>query len=256
MPALRPEATLRNSLDQAGGCAERSNEQDTCPPPRTDFSPGWPQIRLPGWHDRPVVSRSARDLEGQGRAADARPPFGRVGLGRDRRRRGPQRGHRGRLSGQGRASRCSCSSARKHFGGACTIERPFGDDRYLVSPCAYVVGLLDDFASICKLELRRYGYQVTPCDPHLWCGFADGTSYADFADGERTAAYLRENGFAESAITGLDAYYALDRPRPGGAAPRPRPAWRRPGRPLPHPCRAGVDARRRGKIRCARLRGL
>ena len=97
---------------------------------------------------------------------------------------------------------------REQLGGACTIERPFADERYLVSPCAYVVGLLDELV-ISELGLREYGYQVTPCDPHLWCGFADGSSYADFADPARTAAYLRDNGFAESDIAGLDAYYAL-----------------------------------------------
>jgi phytoene dehydrogenase-like protein len=62
---------------------------------------------------------------------------------------------------------------------------------------------------VSELGLRKYGYHVTPCDPHLWCGFRDGTSYADFADGERTVAYLRENGFSASDIAGLDAYYGL-----------------------------------------------
>src|SRR5512147_2624073 len=33
---------------------------------------------------------------------------------------------------------------RDRLGGACTLERPFADPRYLVSPCAYVVGLLDE----------------------------------------------------------------------------------------------------------------
>jgi phytoene dehydrogenase-like protein len=97
---------------------------------------------------------------------------------------------------------------RDQLGGACTIERPFADDRYLVSPCAYVVGLLDELV-VSELGLRNHGYAVTPCDPHLWCGFADGTSYADFADGERTAAHLRTNGFSEADIAGLDAYYGL-----------------------------------------------
>ena len=32
---------------------------------------------------------------------------------------------------------------RERLGGACTLEQPFSDERYLVSPCAYVVGLLD-----------------------------------------------------------------------------------------------------------------
>jgi len=30
---------------------------------------------------------------------------------------------------------------RDQIGGACTLERPFSDDGYVVSPCAYVVGL-------------------------------------------------------------------------------------------------------------------
>ena len=33
---------------------------------------------------------------------------------------------------------------RERLGGACTLERPFADPDYVVSPCAYVVGLLDD----------------------------------------------------------------------------------------------------------------
>ena len=32
---------------------------------------------------------------------------------------------------------------RDQLGGACTLERPFADERYVISPCAYVVGLLD-----------------------------------------------------------------------------------------------------------------
>ena len=97
---------------------------------------------------------------------------------------------------------------RDQLGGACTIERPFADERYLVSPCAYVVGLLDELV-VRELDLRRFGYHVTPCDPHLWCGFADGTSYADFADPNATAAYLQDNGFSSSDIAGLDSYYGL-----------------------------------------------
>ena len=32
---------------------------------------------------------------------------------------------------------------RVRLGGACTLERPFPDERFVVSPCAYVIGLLD-----------------------------------------------------------------------------------------------------------------
>ena len=41
----------------------------------------------------------------------------------------------------------------ERLGGACTLERPFTDERYVVSPCAYVVGLLDRLV-IEELELR------------------------------------------------------------------------------------------------------
>ena len=33
---------------------------------------------------------------------------------------------------------------RERLGGAATLERPFDDQRFVVSPCAYVVGLLDE----------------------------------------------------------------------------------------------------------------
>src|SRR5215203_2231366 len=75
---------------------------------------------------------------------------------------------------------------RERLGGACTLEQPFGDDRYLVSPCAYVVGLLDDLV-VKELELERRGYKVFPAEPSLWCPFADGTSFVQFADAERSA---------------------------------------------------------------------
>ncbi|TMK71918.1 MAG: FAD-dependent oxidoreductase, partial [Actinobacteria bacterium] len=45
---------------------------------------------------------------------------------------------------------------RERLGGACTLERPFSDEGYVISPCAYVVGLLDD-SVIRELELERRG---------------------------------------------------------------------------------------------------
>src|SRR6266496_1336114 len=64
---------------------------------------------------------------------------------------------------------------RDRLGGACTLEQPFADDSFLVSPCAYVVGLLDQLV-IDELDLPAHGYRVTPADPNLWCPFPDGTS--------------------------------------------------------------------------------
>jgi phytoene dehydrogenase-like protein len=97
---------------------------------------------------------------------------------------------------------------REQLGGACTLEQPFPDDRYLVSPCAYVVGLLDDLV-VRELHLVKHGYRVLPADPNLWCPFADGTSFAEFIDDDSTVSHMRENGFSDHDIGGLLAYEAL-----------------------------------------------
>ncbi|MEA2466537.1 MAG: hypothetical protein QOJ57_663, partial [Thermoleophilaceae bacterium] len=46
---------------------------------------------------------------------------------------------------------------RERLGGACTLEQPFPDKRFVISPCAYVVGLLDELV-IRELDLRRRGF--------------------------------------------------------------------------------------------------
>lgn len=117
---------------------------------------------------------------------------------------------------------------RDQLGGACTLERPFEDPRYVISPCAYVVGLLDPVV-ISDLELERHGYRVTPADPNLWCPFADGTSYAAFIDGARTAGHLRSQGFAESDIAGLAELGAVfDRARDALRSGSAGDSWQRP----------------------------
>ena len=94
---------------------------------------------------------------------------------------------------------------RDRLGGACTLEQPFSDPGFAVSPCAYVVGLLDPLV-IDELDLRRHGYNVFLADPALWCPFDDGTWYGQFLDHERTVAGMRENGFSEAAIKGQSEY--------------------------------------------------
>jgi phytoene dehydrogenase-like protein len=96
----------------------------------------------------------------------------------------------------------------ERLGGACTLEQPFPDPRYLVSPCAYVVGLLDELV-IRELELERHGYRVRVADPNLWCPLPDGSSVALFLDRQDTVAHLRGNGFRERDIRGLIAYDEL-----------------------------------------------
>ena len=97
---------------------------------------------------------------------------------------------------------------REQLGGACTLEQPFPDDRFLVSPCAYVVGLLDDLV-VSELGLAGHGYRVFPADPNLWCPFSDGTSFAEYIDDRQTEAHMRDNGFSEADIRGLIAYEEL-----------------------------------------------
>ncbi|MET0927448.1 MAG: FAD-dependent oxidoreductase, partial [Solirubrobacterales bacterium] len=59
---------------------------------------------------------------------------------------------------------------RERLGGAATLERPFEDERFVVSPCAYVVGLLDQLV-IDELELERRGLRYWVADPNLWVPF-------------------------------------------------------------------------------------
>jgi phytoene dehydrogenase-like protein len=102
---------------------------------------------------------------------------------------------------------------RERLGGACTLEQPFPEPEYVVSPCAYVVGLLDELV-VEELDLPRHGYDYVVADPNLWCPFADGTSYAQFLDHERTVAHMRQNGFSEQDIRSSFAYEEMfDRAR-------------------------------------------
>src|SRR5205814_879513 len=95
---------------------------------------------------------------------------------------------------------------RDRVGGACTLEQPFADERWLVSPCAYLVGLLDPLV-IDELELRRHGYRVHLVDPHLWCPFEDGTALTVWNDDRRTAQELES--FAPGDVEGFFAYQEL-----------------------------------------------
>jgi phytoene dehydrogenase-like protein len=113
---------------------------------------------------------------------------------------------------------------RERLGGACTLERPFADERYVVSPCAYVVGLLDQRV-IAELELARRGFECYLADPNLWVPFDDGTAFAQWLDDARTQAGLEALGVSARDIAGYWAYEELfdeirKRLRTG-----PRDAW-------------------------------
>jgi phytoene dehydrogenase-like protein len=95
---------------------------------------------------------------------------------------------------------------REQLGGACTLEQPFADDRYLMSPCAYLVGLLHPLV-IEELDLTRYGYRTFVVDPTQWTPFEDGTSLFQWHDDARTTAAVE--ALAPSDVEGFLAYEAL-----------------------------------------------
>jgi phytoene dehydrogenase-like protein len=95
---------------------------------------------------------------------------------------------------------------RDRVGGACTIEDPFAEPGWRVSPCAYLVGLLHPLV-IEELQLRARGYRVEVVDPHLWCPFEDGTSVALWEDAEKSAAAVAE--LAPRDVDGYRRYGAL-----------------------------------------------
>jgi phytoene dehydrogenase-like protein len=102
-----------------------------------------------------------------------------------------------------RAGRSVCVlERRERLGGACTLERPFSDERFVVSPCAYVVGLLDDLV-IRELELERRGLRYWMADPNLWVPFDDGTAFGQWLDHSRTQADLAELGGRHRGLLGL-----------------------------------------------------
>jgi phytoene dehydrogenase-like protein len=97
---------------------------------------------------------------------------------------------------------------RERLGGACTLERPFEDKGYVVSPCAYVVGLLDELV-IRELDLRGRGLRVFVADPNLWVPFEDGTSFGQWLDDNRTQRDLKAMGLSKQDIDGYWAYEHL-----------------------------------------------
>ena len=115
---------------------------------------------------------------------------------------------------------------RERLGGACTLERPFADPDYVVSPCAYVVGLLDELV-IDDLKLRRRGLHFDVADPQLWVPFEDGTSFAQWLDDDRTNADLTALGLSEQDRQATPPTRPLRRDPDPAAQGRPRHLGRR-----------------------------
>jgi phytoene dehydrogenase-like protein len=123
---------------------------------------------------------------------------------------------------------------RDRLGGACSLERPFADPRYVVSPCAYVVGLLHPMV-IEELDLPRHGYRAQVADPVSWCPFPDGESFTEWRARGRTVAEVER--LAPGDVDGYLAYQNVFE--------RIRARLRAPGRDTwvgPAPDRAAVAA--------------
>ena len=96
---------------------------------------------------------------------------------------------------------------RSRLGGACTLEQPFPDPGWIVSPCAYSVGLLHPLV-VDELGLRDRGLPAcsswTPT-----CGARSRTarSIALWDDPARSAAAVAE--LAPEDVAGYEAYDAL-----------------------------------------------
>lgn len=95
---------------------------------------------------------------------------------------------------------------REQLGGACTLERPFTDERFVMSPCAYLVGLLHPLV-IEELDLARHGYRTFVVDPTQWTPFEDGSSLFQWHDEARTTAAV--DAISPSDVAGFVEYEAL-----------------------------------------------
>ena len=100
--------------------------------------------------------------------------------------------------------------ARDRLGGACTLERPFPDERYVVSPCAYLLGLLDERV-ISELDLRTRGLRYFVSDPEAWTPFDDGTAFTQWVDDDATLESLHALGVSAKDRDGYFAYQKLFR---------------------------------------------
>jgi phytoene dehydrogenase-like protein len=95
---------------------------------------------------------------------------------------------------------------REQLGGACTLEQPFADPRYVMSPCAYLVGLLHPMV-IEELDLVRHGYRTFVVDPTQWTPFEDGSSLTQWHDDAKTAESVA--AISPADVDGFAAYEAL-----------------------------------------------
>jgi phytoene dehydrogenase-like protein len=90
--------------------------------------------------------------------------------------------------------------ARERIGGACTVEEPWPG--VLVSPCAYLAGLLHPLV-LTELGLSARGFAWTPASNGLFVPFEDGESIQLYDDDDLCEAEIRR--LAPRDVTGWKA---------------------------------------------------
>ena len=86
---------------------------------------------------------------------------------------------------------------RDRIGGAATLEELWPG--YVISPCAYLAGLLHSVV-IAELGLRERGLEIVMGDPGYFAPFEDGVSFTSWNDPERTARSIA--AFAPGDVEG------------------------------------------------------
>ena len=181
---------------------------------------------------------------GSGRPARARRRARRPAVGRRGRRRRPQRAHRRGLPGPGRPAPCSCWSGATASAAPARSRRPFADERFVMSPCAYLVGLLAPLV-IEELDLRATRLPHVPRSTRS-VDAVRRRHVADRVAATRTARSPRSRRSSPADVDGYLAYERAVRPDPRArcAAARGRHLDRRRARP--RRARGAVRRRPRG----------
>ena len=95
---------------------------------------------------------------------------------------------------------------RDRLGGACTLEQPFTDPRYVMSPCR-VSGRAVAPRRHRRARSARRGMRTFPVDPTQWTPFEDGTALFQWRDEKATARAVAE--IDPDDVAGFLAYDAL-----------------------------------------------
>ena len=98
---------------------------------------------------------------------------------------------------------------RERLGGACTLERPFADERLRGQPLRLRRRPARRRRHRRARPRDRRGFAYWMADPNLWVPFEDGTSFGQFLDDARTQASLDALGLSKRDIDGYWAYEEL-----------------------------------------------